>query len=231
MTKPWIGRTKSACDTAVDIAVKLPAILEAWETAMCQSQSSGIDERTRTLKERSWQLNAELTHWYDEYITLYKSTFADSAELKLLYAGKDNPTLLPDVLIQQGIAPLYAMTIYWTCCTLLYDIMVCCICLTRSTKMLLEPSAGLASSTMFSGTAVARVLCSYSTRGIQTKAESEDMQELERCLQDPVWTGGSMWSQTWKKVMKQVETMKFARRGTLASGRDCLSVVHLSTSQ
>jgi hypothetical protein len=245
MTKPWVGRIKSASDTALDIAVKLPGMLEEWGIVMCRDQSPETDERARMLKERLWQLHAELMRWYEEYIALYKNTFADPEGLELLVASKDNPaqqTNLPDVLIRQGVAPLYAMTIYWTCCTVLYpkmlqihevftsstpaeaellkaprlNLLKYCICVARSTSILLEPGAGLASSTLFAGTAVACVISAYNSSDTETEAEHEDMEELERGLRDLVERKGSMWSQTWKAVMKKIEmrhNQSLTRRG------------------
>jgi hypothetical protein len=201
---------------------------------MCRDRGPGTNERVRALKERLWQLDAEVTHWYENYVTLYKATFRDLAGLELLLAGKDNPKLqvnLPDVLVRQGVSPLYSMTIYWTCCTILYDkivqvyqsfpagtpteaalleaprlnVLKYSICLARSTKILSQPDAGLALNTLFSGTAVACVASAHSTRHMESKTEQEDMEELERCSQGLVGGGGSIWSQTWRMGMTQMK--------------------------
>jgi hypothetical protein len=246
MTKPWAGRSKSAFDTALDIMVKVPAILEEFETVMCGDSVPETKERGRKLKERLWKLHTELLLWYDNFILLYGSTFVDHEGFELLIAGQGNPARqvdLPGVLAQHGVAPLYAMTMFWTGCAVVYektiqveesfpgtstraplsetsrlDLLKYCICLSRSTRLLQEPGAGLASSTLFTGTAVACVISNYVTNNKETETEGvrEDMAELERGLEDIMARADSMWSQTWTACMdhmKRRHEQPFVRSG------------------
>jgi hypothetical protein len=210
----------------------IPGVLEEFEAVMLQESVSETDERARRLKARLWELEAQLMTWYEEFILLYQSSFADPMGVDLLVAGRDNPamqTRLPEVLIQHGIAPLYAMTMFWTCCTVIYDKMLqtderCppgpketllpealrldllkyCICLSRSTRLLSEPDAGLASNTLFAGAAVACVISAYVATGRETETEQEDMAELEMGLQDVMGRSNSMWTQTWAAGMNHM---------------------------
>jgi len=234
MTKPWVGRSKSAFDTALDITAKIPAMLEEFETLMCQDFVPETEERARRLKERLWQMEDELTLWYENFIRLYDISFADPEGLELLIAGRGDPARqvdLPEVLIQQGVAPLYAMTMFWTCCAVIYEKMLqmhetfppskpketplpetsrlsllkYCICLSRSTRLLSEPGAGLSSSTLFAGAAVACILAGYLGTKRETEAEREDMIELKRGSETLIGRNHSMWTQTWSAGMNHMK--------------------------
>jgi hypothetical protein len=233
MTKPWTGRIKSALDTVMDILAQIPGVFEGFEVVMLQECVPETDERASRVRARLWELEAELTVWYEEYISLYRSHFpADPVGMELLVAGRHNPviqTRLPEHLIQHGVAPLYAMTMFWACCTIVYDKMLqldesfppgpqegllpeaskldllkYCICLSRSTRLLSEPDAGLASNTLFAGAAVACVISGYIATRRETEAEREDMTELQIGLQDVMDRSNSMWTQTWAAGMNHM---------------------------
>lgn len=237
MTKPWIGRNKSSVDTALDILCKLPSLLQEWDIISAGKRYPETHDRVQRLKEKFWELEKELSIWYDEYVSFFE-TVLQPDEFQLLREGKDNPAkqvAIPDMLIKYGLAALYAMTIYWTASTILhskldltyaelppstpteavhlqtpsFDIIKACICIARSSKFFLEPNVSLATTLSISHASAcgARVLTAHRT-GI-SEVQDAEMEELGRLMQEARSAGGFAWTAEWKKGMDRME-VKYA---------------------
>lgn len=230
MIEPWKHRTKTPVDTAFDMLVQLPWVLQEWSGVDAGKNTPGLRERAKRLKERLWKLETELDQWYDGY-TVFLEPLLQAEEIERLRTGKDNPAEqleIPDILVRHGLTTLYAMTIYWTCCTMLYskldlvyakfppetsseesrlqsphfDIIKTATCLTRSTKFYLDPRVGIATtlSIAHATTCVARVLAAGDPK---SAALVRDIEELKEAGREARSGSGYIWMEAWKRGMDQ----------------------------
>lgn len=235
MTKPWENRAKDAIDKAMDVLVKIPGVLEEWDVISTQSQISGVHQRAQILAMQCASMDIELRAFYENFIALLEHT--DPACAELLRKGLNDPanqSEIPDVLAGIGLHRLYAMTIYWTSCMIVYaitdlvrlkfstyldqqtnsvpfaneNILKYCIYIARSARYFLNPDLGLFTTLSLShaGTCLARTLFEHKSCFPHTNLD--DARELRRLMDVVEGLGGfNAWT-TWKCGMDDLNHNK-----------------------
>lgn len=241
MTKPWNNRYKDTIDTAMDVLVQIPGILEEWDNISAQTESSETSKRLDLFVTHCLNLNHELQMWYDYFIVVCAERDPSCAES--LRKGLDNPAHqvhLPEILAQAGLHRLYAMTIYWTSCTILRatmdllnykysatlyprlaehqtansDILKYCICITRSAKYFLRPDFGLFTTLSLSHAVTCLVRTLAGHHSCYPNIDTNDVEELKRLMKLVQGSGGFDAWITWKCGMEDLSLDKSSKDPT-----------------
>jgi hypothetical protein len=229
---PWETRKKSAVDTAMDILVKLPGVLEEWDLLSSRKSTDKLLLKVRVLTKHCLDIDHELRTWHNNFVSLLSP---DDAEV--LLQGISSPAQqagIPDVLARIGLHQLHAMMLYWTACTILHaiidliynafpaaidigsegasilgaNILKYLICLAHSAKYFLTHDLGLLGTLSISHTttSLVRTLCAHQL--CYPEADLVDVEEL-RCVMGVVkeLSGFNAW-QTWKWGMDDLNYNK-----------------------
>ncbi|KAJ4304549.1 hypothetical protein N0V90_000075 [Kalmusia sp. IMI 367209] len=237
-TGPWNNRTKDVIDTSMDIMVKIPGIFEEWDLISTQPQTLETLKRAQCFKQRCEGIENELQTWYRNLISHFEHAHPQAAEA--LVNGMDDlskQVYIPEVLERTGLHYLYAMTIYWTACTILHatmDLMYCefpavmnaesdtlptssasilkyCICIAISAKFFLKPHLGLSTTLSIShaGTCLVRMLSTH--HSYYPEVDMKDVEQLRHLMGIVQNSGGFDAWKVWKFGMDELNVNKQRR--------------------
>lgn len=204
-----------------DIFVTLPEVLEEFDLLIFLPWTAETFHSARLLKEKCCKIEKQLYQWYKNYTDLL-AVLLEPEDLRYVRNSRDTAQveLLPDILIKYGIAPLYAMTLYWSACLTLYgmipvlfklfppdepsetdqlrpmrmDTKKYCLCIARSVGHFLHQDAGLVTAMRiaFPIGCVAQIMHQRIILYPDRPCD-KDMEEVHAMLMDINNTVGGVW--------------------------------------
>ncbi|OAG12268.1 uncharacterized protein CC84DRAFT_94965 [Paraphaeosphaeria sporulosa] len=234
---PWKSRHKDVVDTAFDILVKIPGVLEEWDLISTRTSTGEALRRARVFRDQCSKVDHELSMWYSSFISVL--AHAHPVEAEALLNGTDRPaqqTMIPDILAKVGLHHLHAMMIYWTTCMILhatidlvddffpmatsfgseaprlrgFQIIKYLICLAHSAKYFLGSEMGLLGPLIISYTGTGLIRTLYAHQACFPEADPKDLEELRHVMKSIGSLRGFNTWQMWKHGMDELNNDKKA---------------------
>ena len=238
MTGPWKNRPRDAIDTAMDVLVKLPGVLEEWDLISTRQPNNETLCRAKVFKRYCLEIDSELRSWYSNFVSLFGHEYPYDAAV--LIRGMNCPAQqadIPEILARIGLHHLHAMTIYWTSCTILHatidlvnnmfpaatdidreipgtagtSILKYLILLGHSAKYFLRSELGLLGTLSISHTTTCLVRTLHAHQSCSPKIDPIDLEQLKHVM--GVMRGLSGF-ETWRMWKCGMDDWKYDKDGT-----------------